>query len=906
MSSSTLARSFPSSSLRGVAACALALALGGTLLDLSQRVDGCGGVPPPPVCGRLTALTKAPPAIIPVAPAGGFFLFPTTVNVGATAACAAPLTTTISLSVACLPPPGAAGSITIATPAPGLYPVLVPVFIPPGPPRLCTVFGSATTTWADGATTTGTGDTTFCVVEPSPTDPTVPRLNMELLTPAIQSAHPGDQRVHVFRFTNNDPAEIVVVDLDADSEQSSRLGTGTGFPDGSGQGLYSVSDPGQGDNFPIGFVDDLGPEGCLPLPIDPMAFPIPHATKQLMLQPGESRIVALAHRSWPMCACGSMCESRIHVTGMWTDGTPALACSGAGLIVDCSVPPDFDCDDGGTANQLVGAGPGQLDFAVESPAVPGGTGTLRVLESLAVANGPIGGIPFPSEPWDGFRGRTRTHFEGDGIAANVGQQISVTALIESTLVAPGVTSELAEHFIWYPGPLSPKQWVWLDAKSKLSGPDIPPTVDSFFDVFTTVTLDGVSNGLHRRATIVPGSFTYQPVSASQYAIGFTAQFPPLPGFPNVVNSFDLHVDASSTTIGVGAGPNVCGGANHDCTSPGGAGCSDVVCCNAVCALEPFCCAAKWDELCVELALGVCYSGPQPNDECSGALELPLGTTSFSTVAATSSPVQLPDSCDEGFGTTIEKDLWYFIDSTCTGTLTVSTCGSADFDTRLAVYAGCPQDGDTLLACNDDAPGCAGFTSSVSFEAVCGARYWIRLGGYSGGGTGELTLSCDGGCPQFCAPDLNGDGSVGGADLTIVLGGWGQDGPSDLNGDGTTNGADLAELLGNWGECQGYVYTWDWNDTTDDIEYGVSEANGNRIFVVGGEVEGAVELGQSGLPDLKTSATGSDDEKARVRCKKAGSGSVLVKIVKDGTVVSQRKFCFTCEHGGADPQRVDCE
>jgi hypothetical protein len=47
-------------------------------------------------------------------------------------------------------------------------------------------------------------------------------------------------------------------------------------------------------------------------------------------------------------------------------------------------------------------------------------------------------------------------------------------------------------------------------------------------------------------------------------------------------------------------------------------------------------------------------------------------------------------------------------------------------------------------------------------------------------------------------DLNGDGFVNGADLGILLGGWGQPGSTDLNHDGTTNGADLGVMLGSWG------------------------------------------------------------------------------------------------------------
>ena len=46
-------------------------------------------------------------------------------------------------------------------------------------------------------------------------------------------------------------------------------------------------------------------------------------------------------------------------------------------------------------------------------------------------------------------------------------------------------------------------------------------------------------------------------------------------------------------------------------------------------------------------------------------------------------------------------------------------------------------------------------------------------------------------------DLNGDGYVDGADLGLLILGWGQPGPSDLNGDGNTDGEDFGLLLLAW-------------------------------------------------------------------------------------------------------------
>jgi hypothetical protein len=60
-----------------------------------------------------------------------------------------------------------------------------------------------------------------------------------------------------------------------------------------------------------------------------------------------------------------------------------------------------------------------------------------------------------------------------------------------------------------------------------------------------------------------------------------------------------------------------------------------------------------------------------------------------------------------------------------------------------------------------------------------------------------------GLPDTCAPcaaDFNGDGTVSGLDLSVVLAGWGSPGMADLNGDGTVNGLDLTIVLAAWGTC----------------------------------------------------------------------------------------------------------
>ena len=58
----------------------------------------------------------------------------------------------------------------------------------------------------------------------------------------------------------------------------------------------------------------------------------------------------------------------------------------------------------------------------------------------------------------------------------------------------------------------------------------------------------------------------------------------------------------------------------------------------------------------------------------------------------------------------------------------------------------------------------------------------------GGHIGDVVIAIQG--------DLNGDGIVDGADLTLCLGCWGKP-CADVNGDLLTDGSDLSIILGNW-------------------------------------------------------------------------------------------------------------
>ena len=75
------------------------------------------------------------------------------------------------------------------------------------------------------------------------------------------------------------------------------------------------------------------------------------------------------------------------------------------------------------------------------------------------------------------------------------------------------------------------------------------------------------------------------------------------------------------------------------------------------------------------------------------------------------------------------------------------------------------------------------------------------GSYNDDGGNCVSESCT--TCATCPFDINGDGDVGGADLTIILNAWGCTGPSclgDMNGDDLVDGADLTVILNRWGEC----------------------------------------------------------------------------------------------------------
>jgi hypothetical protein len=90
----------------------------------------------------------------------------------------------------------------------------------------------------------------------------------------------------------------------------------------------------------------------------------------------------------------------------------------------------------------------------------------------------------------------------------------------------------------------------------------------------------------------------------------------------------------------------------------------------------------------------------------------------------------------------------------------------------------------------------GFYSPVQYRGAFSAtENWLC--GWTAADAFGFIVAPPAGCSVVTA-DLNGDGVVGGADLGLLLGKWGQSGSADLNSDGIVGGADLGLLLGKWG------------------------------------------------------------------------------------------------------------
>ena len=162
---------------------------------------------------------------------------------------------------------------------------------------------------------------------------------------------------------------------------------------------------------------------------------------------------------------------------------------------------------------------------------------------------------------------------------------------------------------------------------------------------------------------------------------------------------------------------------------------------------------------------------QSPDRCQNAQFIQCGDViSGSTVGATSDLAPACNFLHDSPG------VWFtFIGSN--RYVTLSTCGAADFDTRITVFEG---DCGTLSckAWNNDSPVCGDTTSEVTFVADAGIQYFVLINGHNNT-FGNFTLSmnctaplapndrCTGALPLTCGDQIIGTTTNSTPDPTFV-------------------------------------------------------------------------------------------------------------------------------------------
>lgn len=182
-------------------------------------------------------------------------------------------------------------------------------------------------------------------------------------------------------------------------------------------------------------------------------------------------------------------------------------------------------------------------------------------------------------------------------------------------------------------------------------------------------------------------------------------------------------------------------------------------------------------------------GPM-NDECAGAQVIADGANMETINGATPSGVDI--GCLTPFA-----DVWFVYTATCTGGITIDTCGTGTtFDTVLSAYrgVGCPVDSSRQVGCNDDA---CGAQSRLIFPATAGESYLIRLSNFDPIPAGVANVMVR--CSLLCACNVNRDGFLNSQDffdfVSCFFGGGCPVGQTaDYNLDGVSNSQDFFDFL----------------------------------------------------------------------------------------------------------------
>ena len=159
-----------------------------------------------------------------------------------------------------------------------------------------------------------------------------------------------------------------------------------------------------------------------------------------------------------------------------------------------------------------------------------------------------------------------------------------------------------------------------------------------------------------------------------------------------------------------------------------------------------------------------FFGALPNDDCTGALPVALGTSMGTNVGATDSGVMMDCSVSGG-----DNDVWFSYAALSSSSVMIDLSGSS-FDTVLEVFDGDDCTALVSLACDDD--GGDDLASFVAFAALEGTTYLFHVGG-SGRASGDIVINISeqvGLGSEICkgVPNTTGVGAVMEIDGSLVV------------------------------------------------------------------------------------------------------------------------------------------
>jgi hypothetical protein len=253
-----------------------------------------------------------------------------------------------------------------------------------------------------------------------------------------------------------------------------------------------------------------------------------------------------------MCRSGSCSEQRVVVDGVFDNGDDAFACVGAVHLVDTVMPPDYLCGDGGmyAMPDLTPDGNG-IELFAQMPSHEIIEQTYLDFVEIVPLDGPpiFPAGPQPAQVLNQDLGRLSFLSVGsDGPAILVDQQFQVILVTSMFSVNSDVQTELVEAHVHGAPPDVEPDHATVIGRTKATGPTI--FVDSFFDVFFTMQVDGVTGGMHHAAHIQPDSVQAQIIGPDLLEISFNAVFPLDPQLPPQIDEIFVNLDTGGDAFGL--------------------------------------------------------------------------------------------------------------------------------------------------------------------------------------------------------------------------------------------------------------------------------------------------------------------------------------------------------------------